>query len=74
MIANKGVVMRKLDVVFVACFLVCLLCMPLLVIGGLIVLSCYALLSELADGFLGGEPDMSDAREVAQRLCYRNDG
>jgi hypothetical protein len=65
---------RKIDVIFLACCITCLLCMPLLVIGGLIVLSCYAVLSEIGDVFLGGKPEVTDAREIAQRLCSRNDG
>ncbi len=65
---------RKIDSVFLACCHVCLLCVPLLIIGSLVVLGCYAVVSEIADLFLGGKPEVADAREIAQRLCYRNDG
>jgi hypothetical protein len=65
---------RIINSVFLACCLVCLVCVPFLIIGGLVMLGCYAVVSEIADLFLGGKPEAADAREIAQRLCYRNDG
>lgn len=63
----------KTDVLFLACCAAWLFCLPVLAVTGLIALIGYAILSVLWDCFSSAAPEPSNAREVAQHLCFGNE-
>jgi hypothetical protein len=63
----------KTDIVFLACCVAWLFCMPVLAVVSLVLLIGYAMFSILWDCFYTAAPEPSDAREVAQHLCFGSD-
>lgn len=63
----------KTDVLFLACCAAWLFCLPMLAAMGVIALVGYAILTLLWDCFSSVAPEPSNAREIAQRLCFGND-
>lgn len=63
----------KTDVLFIACCAAWLVCLPVLAVVGVVVLICYAIFCVLWDSIFSAAPEPSDAREIAQRLCFGKD-
>jgi hypothetical protein len=63
----------KSDVLFVACCVAWLVCLPVIIAIGVVGLICYAIVSLITDCFSSPDPQLSNAREMAQRLCSGND-
>ena len=63
----------KTDVLFVICCAAWLFCLPVLAVVGVVALIGYAVFCVLWDSFFYAAPEPSNAREIAQRLCFGNE-
>jgi hypothetical protein len=63
----------KTDVLFLACCAAWLVCLPVLMVIGAMGLIFYAAFCLLTDCFSSAAPELSNAREIAQHLCFGND-
>ena len=63
---------EKTDILF-ACCLAWLFCLPLLAVVGGIALLCFAVFCLAMDCFASATPELCNAREIAQHLCFDKD-
>jgi len=63
----------KTDILFLACCAAWLFCLPALAVVGGIAVICYAVFCLVTDCFASAAPELSNAREIAQHLCFDKD-
>jgi hypothetical protein len=63
----------KTDFLFLACCAAWLFCLPVFAVLGVIALLGYALFCLVTDCFASAAPELANAREVAQHLCFDKD-
>jgi len=72
---RQGVVAMpgKTDMLFLACCAAWLFCLPVLAVIGGVALAGYAVFCLVTDCFASAAPELSNAREIAQHLCFDKD-